>query len=31
MTWDIPRQNLTLLQARPLATGGRYAAKPRDA
>jgi dihydrofolate reductase len=29
-----PRQNLTLLQARPLATGGvilRYAAKPRDA
>jgi dihydrofolate reductase len=29
-----PRQDLTLLQARPLATGGlilRYAAKPRDA
>ncbi len=29
-----PRQNLTLLQARPLATGGvilRYAARPRDA
>jgi dihydrofolate reductase len=29
-----PRQNLTLLQSRPLATGGvilRYAAKPRDA
>ena len=29
-----PRQNLTLLQARPLATGGvilRYEAKPRDA
>ncbi|HEU4681427.1 MAG TPA: dihydrofolate reductase family protein, partial [Gemmatimonadales bacterium] len=29
-----PGQNLTLLQARPLATGGvilRYAAKPRDA
>ena len=29
-----PRQNLTLLQARPLATGGvilRYAAKPRNA
>ena len=29
-----PRQNLTLLQARPLAPGGvilRYAAKPRDA
>jgi dihydrofolate reductase len=29
-----PRQNLTLLQARRLATGGvilRYAAKPRDA
>ncbi|HEX2218741.1 MAG TPA: dihydrofolate reductase family protein [Gemmatimonadales bacterium] len=31
---DSPRQNLTLLQARPLATGGvilRYAAKQRDA
>ena len=28
-----PRRNLTLLQARPLTTGGlilRYAAKPRD-